>query len=449
MKTGTEQPQHHELSDLDRLAPPMMVKAFLLYELSQTVDLDKLIVALQEGLRNAILHVPLMQGHVRFGESGKPYVQTSPDQPLEMHVRHLPQTEYKPYSELVESSFAADDLHPDMLLPESRFGRVCVLQLSVIQGGLIMGFAMHHAVGDWTSMDAFLALLCRGAKAHYHNLTMPVHIPNLNRAPFNADEATGSISQKKLLSNCPGFSVKDTNVPVITAQSPLPPAVQTRIYRTTEANIQNLKQQCTPVGVAYLTSYDCISAVFWTSITRVRVLHHPEKRSSHSIAANPINLRLRDPENVTSEEYFGNAVLPSWVGPVDVQSLLAENGISTAASLIRKSINESSMGSIRDLTMLVRSLAPSERLGIPMDFHNMDILMNSWYSGKADNYDIGIGSAFAFRTHRPNTGACCLILPNFSRSSSREYEVFVQLPAEEHRSLCEDMQFSNCFEILN
>ena len=442
------EPTRYELSDIDSVVPPSMVKAFLLYELPQVVDVNKVIVSLQEGLKNAILHMPLMQGHVMTGDSRKPYIQTTPDQPLELHIRHLSQTEHKPYSELAQSFFAAEDLHLHMLLPEHSFGRVCALQLSVIQGGLILGFAMHHAAGDWTSMNAFLALLCRGAKADYHGLSMPVYTPDLNRAPFNAQENVGSIDQKELLARCPEFSVEDITVPTTTTQSP-PPPIQTRIYRTTEASIQNLKQQCSPVGVAYLTSYDCISALLWTSITRARLLHHPEKHSSHSILANPINSRLRDPEHATSQDYFGNAVLLSWNGPVDVQSLLADNGLSAAASLIRKSINESSLESMKDLANLVRSFSPSQRLGVPMDFHNMDVLMNSWYSGKAENYDIGIGSPFALRTHRPNTGACCLILPNFSRSSSRVYEVFVQLPAEEHRSLCEDLQFSSCFEPLN
>lgn len=451
MDSTTQNSTRYELSDLDRIAPPMMVKAFLLYGLLQATDLDQLITSFREGLRNAVAQMPFMQGTVQIDETGKPYIQTSTDTSLELKIRHFSQTEHKSYSDLVENSFAADDLKPTLLLPELPHGQqqVCMLQLNVVSGGVILGFAMHHAAGDWTSMDAFLTLLCRGTKANHHSLSMPIHKPDLDRTPFNAEATVSSVSQEELLANCPGFSVVDSSVAGFPAKPSLPPAVKTHIYRATGSSIQNLKQKCTPIGVDYLSSYDSIFALLWTSITRVRLLHQPEKRSSQSISANPINLRVRDPTNATSQDYFGNAILPSWVGPVDVQSLLADNGISTAASLIRTSINESSVESVGHLTKLVQSLSPTGRLGIPMDFHDMDLLMNSWYSGKAENYDIGIGSPFAFRTHRPNTGACCLILPDFSHSSSRIYEVFVQLPVEEHCSLQEDPQFSSCFELLN
>ena len=453
MNSVPRQSKKYELSDLDRLAPPMMVKAFLLYEyeLSSTAHLDHLITSLREGLKNAILHVPFMEGRVQIDASGKPYIEASPDVYLELNIRHFSPTEHKSYGALVESSFAADDLDHVKLLPELPGGQqqVCMVQLNVIPGGLILGFEMHHAVGDWTSMDAFLSLICRSAKAYYRDLPTPVHRPDLNRAPFNAEETTIATSQTDMLDKCPGFSVIDTKALPVADQPAPPPAVQTKIYRATDLSVQNIKQQCTHLeGVNYITSYDCMAALLWTSITRARLIRHPEKHSSQSISANPINLRSRDPKNATSQDYFGNAALPSWVGPIDVQLLLADNGLSTAASLIRKSINASSMASIKDLARLVRSLSPSERLGIPMDFHNMDILMNSWYSGKAENYDIGTGSPYAFRTHRPNTGACCLILPNFSRSSTRVYEIFIQVPAVEHELLREDPRFSSCFELL-
>ncbi|KAJ5872934.1 uncharacterized protein N7529_005287 [Penicillium soppii] len=441
----------YELSDLDRLAPPMMVKAFLLYKLSSDAYLDKLITSLEEGLKNAVFHMPFMEGCVQKDEFGKPYIQTSSDSRLRLSVRCFSQTEHKSYSALVDSSFPVDDLDHIKLLPELPAGQqqVGVIQLNVIPGGVILGFAIHHAVGDWTSMDAFLSLICRSAKAHQYGDSMPVYTPDLNRFPFNAEKANSTTSQKDLLDKCPGFFVVDMKAPPATASSAPPPSIQTKIYRASDSAVQNIKQQCTSLeGVDYITSYDCIAALLWTSITRARLHRHPEKHSSQSISANPINLRSRDPENSTSQEYFGNAVLPSWVGPVDVQLLLADNGISIAASLIRKSINASTVASIKDLARLVRSLSPSERLGIPMDFHKMDLLMNSWYSGKAENYDIGTGFPFAFRTHRPNTGACCLILPNFSRSSTRVYEIFVQLPAEEHDLLREDPIFSACFELL-
>ena len=162
----------------------------------------------------------------------------------------------------------------------------------------------------------------------------------------------------------------------------------------------------------------------------------------------PIDLRTRDRGNVTSSRYFGNAIYPSQVGPISAKSLLSEDGLAIASSSIRKSINPVGMDSISNITALVGSLAPTERLGYHADFHDMDVLVNSWYPGDVTDFDIGSGSLpHAFRPHRPITGACCLILPNFRPSGPRVYEVFLQLEVQQHELLRRDEEFLRYFEI--
>lgn len=79
----------------------------------------------------------------------------------------------------------------------------------------------------------------------------------------------------------------------------------------------------------------------------------------------------------------------------------------------------------------------------------MDILINSWYSGTAEKYDIGTGFLpTAFRTHRPITGGVALVLPNFSKGPTREYEVFVQLESQQHELMRRDPEFARYFEHL-
>lgn len=442
-----DQAHRYELADIDRVAVPMMVKAFVFYELPLTVDPESLIGSINEGLANATLHCPFIAGDVQADESGKLHIATSPKKSVKCTIRHFAPTEHKSFEALSRASFSPADFNPDQLLPELPAGEkpVCALQLNFIENGLILGFTMNHSAGDWASMRAILALICQGSKAHQHRLSMPTYHPDLNRGAYNSHPQAG-LTQDEMLQKCPGFYVLKPGG--FTPQTP--PPFQTSIYRISESAISQLKKRCTPLpeGVDYISSYDCLSALLWVSITRARVQVNPEKATSQSRFMHPIDLRTRDRGNVTSSRYFGNAIYPSQVGPISAKSLLSEDGLIIASSSIRKSINPVGMDSISNITALVGSLAPTERLGYHADFHDMDVLVNSWYPGDVTDFDIGSGSLpHAFRPHRPITGACCLILPNFRPSGPRVYEVFLQLEVQQHELLRRDEEFLGYFEI--
>ncbi|OJJ38337.1 hypothetical protein ASPWEDRAFT_319189 [Aspergillus wentii DTO 134E9] len=443
--------RHYKLSDIDKMAPPMMVKALIAYELLPDTDLDKLTASLKEGVRNAITYFPFMAGNLEIDDTDKPYIVTLPGQRLEPTVHYFSSTEHKSFATLSKESFHPDDLDPTKLLPENPPDQqpLCALQLNIIDGGMILAFAFHHKVGDWSSLDAFLSLVCRGTKAHHHSLDMPVYQPDMNKDAFTGDDDPG-VSQQDLVKEFSRFYVTDLQslLTAYAANAAVP--FEMGIYQITESAIQQIKEQCKDIldGVDFVSSYDCISALVWTSVTRARLACHPEKSSKQSILLHPVDLRSRDPHNVTSQEYFGNGVQPAQAGPIDIQFLVADKGVATAASRIRKSINEMILDpkSMKTLATLVRSLSLTQRLGYHFDFNDMDIFMNSWYSGRAENYDIGTGSPCAFRTHRLITGACCLILPNFSRSSTRVYELFIQLQKDEFQLLQRDSEFSRYFK---
>ncbi|KAL4890104.1 transferase [Aspergillus ambiguus] len=420
----------YELSDLDRLAVSMMVKAFIFYELRPDTDLGRLTASVMEGVKHATSLFPFMAGNIQFDELGKPCIVTARGKHMQFSLNQPHHPGHKPFSSLTKDSFPPNDIDPSKLLPDISLAErpICIMQLNIIEGGLILAFAMNHTAGDWASMDAFLTLVCQGSKAYQENQEMPKYTPDLNKAPYNG---VPGIPRDSLLAKLPSYYVMEKSQ----FTPKLPPPFQTGIYRISEASIQQLKAQCAPHldRVDYITSYDCISALLWTSITRSRLRLHPEKSLSSSRFLHPINLRSRDPENKTSERYFGNGVFPTQAGPIIAQDLIAGEyrGLATAASMIRRSVNSVNMTTIHDLTSLVTTLSPTEVLGVHADFHDMDVLMNSWNSGRAAKYDIGGGSVpVAFRPHRPITGACCLILPNFGKEKT--FEVFIQLAKEEH-----------------
>ncbi|KAJ5723959.1 hypothetical protein N7488_001994 [Penicillium malachiteum] len=436
----------YELSDIDRMTVPMMVRAFLFYEVSSASDLDQLVISINEGFQNAIRQMPLMAGLVKYNERGKPCILTPACAQVKCHVKRFGNTEHKSFSKLASDSFSPADLDSAKLLPELPVNEkpVCAIQVNLVEGGLILAFTMSHTAGDWESMRTFLSLICQGSQAYQQGHSMPIYTPDLSRSAYNGHNEAG-ISKDELVKKGRGFYLMELGnfVPKT------PPPFRTSIYKISQSALADLKAQCTPLGVEYVSSYDCISALLWVSLTRARAQLHPEKAESQSRLGHPINLRSRDPENLSSAHYFGNGVFPTMAGPMDARSLLSDDGLSIAASSIRKSINEINMDSIKLTTALVASLGPTEILGYPVDFHDMDLMMNSWFNGSAQDFVIGDNLApSTFRTLRPITGACFLTLPNLSGNGSNDREVFIQLEEKEYEIMRRDEQFSKFFEMV-
>ena len=441
----------YELSDMDKMGINKTVKVLIFYELPSTVDSENLISSMMEGVKNATCQLPFMAGSLQFDDSGKLCIMTSPGSQVEVNIHHFGSTEHKRLSTLAKGPFSPNELDFTQFLPEEPAPKdsVCALQLSFVEDGLVLGFRMAHAAGDWSSIDTFLSLVCRGSKAHQEGLEMPSYTPDLNREPYNTPAPDPTISRQSLLERLPMFYVMEKSQ----LKPKVPPPSQSRIFKISEPSIQQLKAHCTPYlsGVNYITSYDCISAFLWKSVMRARLRLHPEKTNSPSHFVHPIDVRTRDPENETSQRYFGNAVIGCQAGPLNVQDLVSDGdrGLATAATLIRQSINAVNLSSISHMTSLIASLSPEETLGLYPDFTDMDMFMNTWYSGSAEKYDIGTGSVpAAFRPYSSMAGGSVVILPNFSRGATRVFDVVVQLADEEHELLEKDEEFLKCFEIV-
>lgn len=441
----------YELSDLDKGGFLKEVTIAMFYEIPPTVNSEKLISSMEEGLKNAINQLPFMAGDLQFEKTGKLCIIKSPESQLKFEVHQFNSAEHKSLSTLAQGSFAPDALNLTQFLPQALENKkpVCALKLNLIEGGLVLGLRVNHAAGDWSSIDRFLSLICQSCKAHQEGLEMPSFTPDLNRAPYNTPADFSSYSRQDSLKSLRIFYVMEKSQFKIPSSIPSQP----KIYRISEAAIKELKDQCSPylTGVEFISSYDCISALVWTSITHARLRLHPEKKSSPSRFIHPIDVRTRDPEHKTSEQYFGNAVIGAQAGPLDAQALVSDGtrGLATAASLIRQSINSVDLTSISYMTSLISSLAPTETLGSHADFTYMDVFMNTWHSGSTQRYDLGAGVVpVAFRLHAPMPGACAVVLPNFSRGSTRVFDIHLQVTAEEHELLKQDAAFVKYFELF-
>ncbi|KAA8651211.1 hypothetical protein EYZ11_005192 [Aspergillus tanneri] len=443
-----EDTKTYELSDLDKVGFTKSVKVVLFYDLQATADPVN-VVSLLEGVRNATRHLPFMAGHLQFNESGKLCIVTSADSSVEVNIRRFTSTECEPFSVLAKGSFSPNDLDLTLFLPDEPTTKhpVCLMQVSLIEGGLVVGLRVNHAVGDWVSLDTFFSLICQSSKAHQEGQAMPTYTVDLKRDPYNTPTPDPTLSQQDRLAQLPLFHVLQKSQ----FQFKPPPLTRAGIYRITEPTIQQLKAQCAPYvdQVEYITSYDCISALIWTALTRARLHIRPDQTNAPSRFVHPIDVRSRDPEHKTSPRYFGNAVIGSLAGPVPAHTLIAngDRGLAAAATRIRQSIHNVDISTIGNMMALQAFLADTEMLLPNADFADMDLFMNTWYTGSVTKYDLGgVAGPVAFRVQAGMPGACAMILPNLSRGATRVFEVFVQAPVPEYESLKRDAGFLKYFE---
>ncbi|GCB20530.1 10-deacetylbaccatin III 10-O-acetyltransferase [Aspergillus awamori] len=444
-----ENPRTYDLSDLDKAGFTKTVKVVLFYDLQATVDPESVISSLLEGVKHATHLLPFMGGNLQLNESGRLCIVASPDSSVQVSIRRFTSTECNPFHVLAQDSFSPSKLDLTRFLPEEQTAKhpVCLMQVSLIQGGLAVGFRVDHAAGDWVSLDTFISLVCQSSKAHQEGLTMPTYTPDLKRDPYNTPALNITLSREDRLAQLPLFHIIEKSK----FQVKSPPPTRAGIYRIAEPTIQQLKARCAQYldQVEYVSSYDCISALVWIALTRARLHIHPDQANAPSRFVHPIDVRSRDPEHKTSLQYFGNAVIGTLAGPVPATTLISDGdrSLAAAATKIRQSIHAVDISKIGHITALQTSLADTQILLPNADFAGMDLFMNTWYTGSAAKYDLGgAPRPVAFRVQAGVPGACAVILPNFYESDTRVFEVFVQAPEPEHEALMEDVEFLKYFE---
>lgn len=427
----------YQLSDLDKTMPDHMFTLFLIYPKPSDFNLENTILSLKKSLANAEDEIPLIASQLKFNNTTPSLI---PSKSIDLQVRNL-LDEHKSYSDLAAHSFPPTDLDREILLPAGDSSPACQLQLNIIQGGLILAFGANHMVFDLSSAHAVLSLLCRGSKIYSSNCSgeMPTYQADIRRDAFKASSQSTSLSKQDLIQRLPAHRI--INSPPLTST----PTTRGVLYEIREPAIQTLKDRCKPLGVKYLSTYDCITAWLWTSITRVRSSGR-QKIDSQSSFFHPVNLRNRFPAAVPSN-YIGNAVGVARAGPLDISCLLGENGLSIAASQIRESIQNVNMDIFSNLAALYQALAPTEQLVFDMDTQTgMDLMMTSWYGIDNADYDFGWGTPQAVRTYNIAISGRNVIFPNCD-SSSRRYELFVVLPVAEQDGLQQDKDFLTFFSI--
>lgn len=424
-------------------------------------DVQSVTEALRRGLESAAERIPPLGARIHF-DSGKPRKWLSRGS-VKLKVRHFNHWKHKSYDELAATTFRPSEFEQGRLVPVEAYNNVAerpvlVVQLSFIPGGAILALGFNHIASDGISRDLALRTICPVSKAYLQGAPAPRTSFDFRRSSLAAPQELLQLPKEHLVGRVKDYLLIDAAAMAAAAQAAAAAKAgtanaenKTVIYSIRGAAVERLKQVCKPVGgVDYLSTYDCVAAMLWRGLMRARAQLKPQLQDDDTRMLHAVDLRGRA-GTALSPQYFGNAVKVVGAGPLPMPELLGPDGLSLAASSLRKSILETTLADIADTAALGAMTGATESLvffparGIAAG----DFMLSSWYFMDTGAYDFGVGSPTAIRPPDAGIPGFAFMFPDCERRmDSRVYEIYLTLPAAEQDLLSRDEEFGRWFRVV-
>lgn len=194
------------------------------------------------------------------------------------------------------------------------------------------------------------------------------------------------------------------------------------MYHFPKNSLGKLKQACKPSDPeAWVSTYDCIMALLWKIVTRVRLPMQKPDLSSNMTLVHAVNDRnMLQPS--LPERFLGNAVSLARVEPMTVESVLAGNNLPEIASAVRASILRINDQTIHELAGW--NAGTENKAWIAMNFNaflGMNFAGTSW--PKVTTYssqDFGFGLPKAVRFPKSDWEGYVFVYPSRPKDDLNE-----------------------------
>lgn len=251
-----------QLSDLDHLMPKLYVHMIEVFELPADANKDAIINNLLQGLARTLDDYPIVAGTLHFdNEARRIVVKKQHGSAVSLYVKTAEVDDIPAFSFLDEKDFPVHLLDASKVLPPAFAGQFPVpgqdtsatgtpalaLQVTFIEGGLILALAVSHQVCDGPGCEAFLDALSRHSAAATQGTVYVSPTPIPNRSILRATSKPSPSTWEKLGPQYPTFKAPDTPSPPPPADAK-PPAVKTRIWHIPLRNLQKLKAEAKTEG---------------------------------------------------------------------------------------------------------------------------------------------------------------------------------------------------------
>jgi hypothetical protein len=351
----------------------------------------------------------------------------------------------------------ANRLLPENVVDRSRFSPlynntneaipVAACQINLIDGGLILGLAVHHYVSDGPGYDGFL---CTWA-THSKMLSQGVRPPtSLNRfdgkclasstAALSNEHVSEPIYQESLI-----VDSGDPSSPA--AANPKLQDIVQQMWHFPRRKINTLKQDLTPKESEgnWISTYDAITALLWSRITNARLPIVPPQPKDTAVLIHTVDTRWRC-SPVLPARSLGVSSIPARVLPTAISSIINPANLPQLAASIRASTNTIEPGNLTDT--LWKNTVDEGRRQLEADinvFRGMDVGASDWRDMSAyESHDFGFGLPKAMRWPSPVIDGFFLLYPSRARvkegpdANDEGIEVCVCLEEGSHERLMKD-----------
>jgi hypothetical protein len=363
-----------------------------------------------------------------------------------------------------------ETFRPDLSEPVEVFG----VQANLIPGGLILATYVHHSLADgigYSIVTTQLARNCyiyseKGSGGDAQKTQNSYGNVEFSDFPWQG----GQIHEDPLISGIPGYTIYESLPPAANSLPLIP--TSTKVVRTFvlhKSSIAELKSllishlpKDTPPENAWISTYDSIVALLWTSITIARLKSGMSSSSPSPTTSAPITSQLMYPTTLRKilqlpKSYFHNACLSTTTPPVPVNDFTLTDiaFMSRLALTIRETTSDITEHRARQVISLINSLSDVRSLQRPV---GADIGLSGQYDLMFTNcapfpfYDLDFGGGLG----KVDWAKICPLNPlgweglGYVMPERREpgveagiaeTEIVLGLKAEAMEALCNDQSF--------
>ncbi|KAJ4388658.1 hypothetical protein N0V93_006117 [Gnomoniopsis smithogilvyi] len=466
------------VSILDCIMPRILVPVTCTYQLGNDVVKETLLSQICEGLRRLMGEYRSLAGALYEPVGGgRAFVKrTSSHANFVVHVQDLTITipDFPSFAELKRRHFPASELDERMLPgsftpapvpPPGEGVPAMVVQFNLIQGGLIMGIAVHHMIVDARGLDKLIARWAAHTRSVIDSarFSIPLSIQNCDLDPAMLD-LTISKTGEKVIDYRKQAVASLKYAPNAPPASDIPPsAMEQHIWHIPASKLAALKASAAPVAgddkQQWVSTNDCVTALMWRAVTRSRLGKHgvtsPKNDKRHLALENSLDVReafrtIRS-EGIP-EAYVGNVVMFS-KATMPLCQLIAPETFRAVAVKTREAID-----TYRAWPTVQRAIdwisACPRGADVEMDFHavgGLDFVTTSWRVLKAyERADFGFGPLAALRWATAVFDGYCFLYPTRPSGNSDEgMEIYMGLEKDCMKRLLLDEELARWAEVRN
>ncbi|KAL7904692.1 transferase family domain-containing protein [Trichoderma velutinum] len=427
--------------------PKIYVLIAEVFSLPETVDNNAIVETMTAGLQLALAQYPILAGTVEMDEvSGRMWVTKNRDTATSLHIKHmLEEGTFPSYKELERKNFPANLVNANKLLPRSVTEKqlfsplgdnnedgiaVAAFQLNFIRGGLIIGAAIHHSVTDGPGFDGFLVTWAENSAALAaggHSIP-PKQQSNLYGSLIDVEKPTPQQMAELKISH---QVAKDAGGPM----PPPPdgykmPSLSPQMWHFPKHKLGELKGKASSKDGSsdWISTFDSIMALLWSSITRARLdLLRPDLDSKAVLIHAVDTRKVWDPP--PPDRFLSVGSVPARSEPLSIRDIVNPENLPRIAGLVRSATKAQTPQHLMGLLQWIAGHEDRRWLQLNVNsFLGMDLVASSWQGMTAyKTHDFGFGLPSALRWPSPAFDGFVFVYPDRSASKSSAWDEGIEV----------------------